>query len=86
MELEKDLNQKNIVKIGIEYKPINSFYIRMGIATNPSLSCFGIGINLKQFKVDIASSYHSTLGLSPQIGLTYQFGKKKTAKNDLPTN
>jgi len=72
IETEKDIDHKAIVKMGVEYRPVKEFFIRAGVATNPSLSCFGIGINLKNIQLDIASSYHSVLGLSPQIGLTYK--------------
>jgi len=75
IETEKDIDHKAIVKMGIEYRPINEFFIRVGMATNPSLSCFGIGIKLKKIQMDISSSYHSVLGFSPQIGLTYEFEK-----------
>ncbi|MEK6615445.1 MAG: hypothetical protein AABZ32_04945 [Bacteroidota bacterium] len=74
LETEKDIEKKGMVKAGLEYKLIKELYLRAGVSTNPSLSCFGIGINLKQFRLDISSAYHSTLGFSPQVGLIYQFG------------
>ena len=74
-ETEKNIDKKNIFKAGIEYQPIKELYLRAGISTNPSLSSFGVGINIKNFHVDISSTYHSVLGLSPQIGLRYDFVK-----------
>jgi len=76
VETEKDIEKKAMVKAGLEYKLIKELYLRAGVSSNPSLSCFGIGINLKQFKLDISSTYHSTLGFSPQVGLIYEFEKK----------
>jgi hypothetical protein len=73
LETEKDIDKKAMFKAGLEYKPIKELYLRAGISTNPSLSCFGIGIQLKQFRLDISSTYHSTFGFSPQMGLLYQF-------------
>jgi hypothetical protein len=76
-ETEKDISQKAIFKAGIEYRAVKEFYLRAGIATNPGLSSFGFGLNLKNFKVDISASYHQVLGFSPQFGLTYVFNKKQ---------
>ena len=80
LETEKDIERKAMVKAGIEYEPIKELYLRAGISTNPSLSCFGIGIHLKQFKLDISSTCHSTLGFSPQIGLIYEFAATTRTK------
>lgn len=75
VETEKDIEKKATMKAGLEYKLIKELYLRAGVSSNPSLSCFGIGINFKQFKLDLSSTYHSTLGFSPQVGLIYQFEK-----------
>jgi hypothetical protein len=80
METEKDIEKKAMAKAGIEYQPANVFYLRAGISTNPSLSCFGFGINIRNFKLDFSSTYHSTLGFSPQMGLIYTF--ERTGKTD----
>jgi hypothetical protein len=79
LETEKDIDKKAMFKAGLEYKPVKELYLRAGISTNPSLSCFGIGINLKQFRLNLSSTYHSTFGFSPQMGLIYQFDS--TPKN-----
>lgn len=79
METEKDIETKGMLKAGLEYTPMKEFYIRTGISTNPSLSCFGLGLAWKHFKLDISSTYHSTLGISPQIGLIYEFRKNSQA-------
>ena len=78
VETEKDMSQKAIFKAGIEYKPVKEFYLRAGIGTNPTLTSFGFGINLKNLKIDVAGNYHQTLGISPQLGLTYIFKKTET--------
>ncbi len=73
VETEKNIDQKADLRAGIEYRIIKELYLRAGFATNPSLSCFGIGLELKKFKLDLSSTYHATLGFSPQIGMTYDF-------------
>lgn len=78
IETEKDISKKARFKAGIEYKAVKEFYLRAGIGTNPTLSSFGFGLNLKNFKVDVSASYHQVLGISPQFGLTYLFQKSKT--------
>ena len=73
LETEKDIDKKAMFKTGLEYKPVKELCLRAGISTNPSLSCFGFGINLKNFQLDLSSTYHSTFGFSPQMGLNYRF-------------
>ncbi len=79
VETEKDIAQKAIFKAGIEYKPVKEFYLRAGIGTNPTLTSFGFGLNLKNLKIDVAANYHQTLGFSPQLGLTYIFKKAESS-------
>ena len=75
IETDKDISQKAEFKAGIEYKAVKEFYLRIGVSTNPTLTCFGFGINLKNFKMDVSATYHQTLGISPQIGLSYTLAK-----------
>ncbi len=77
IETRKDIAQKEEFRAGIEYKAVKEFYLRIGISTNPTLSCFGFGINLKNLKIDFAANYHQVLGISPQLGLSYNFAKAK---------
>lgn len=74
-ETEKDISQKAIFKTGIEYKPVNAFYLRAGMSTRPTLNSFGFGIHIKNLKMDFSSNYNQVLGFSPQVGLTYTFDK-----------
>jgi len=85
VETEKDIAQKAIFKAGIEYKPVKELYLRAGIGTNPTLTSFGFGLNLKRIQIDISANYHQTLGFSPQIGLTYIFKKEKKKTNETET-
>jgi hypothetical protein len=73
LETEKDMDRKAVFKAGAEYKVVKEFYIRAGISSNPSLSCFGFGLDLKGFRLDVTATYHSVLGLTPQLGLSYDF-------------
>jgi hypothetical protein len=72
IEAEKDIDHKPLVKSGIEYKLNEMFYLRAGVATNPFLNTFGFGLFLNNFQLDVASSFHSVLGFSPRMSLTYK--------------
>jgi hypothetical protein len=77
VETEKDIAKKAIFKTGIEYQPVPEFYLRIGISTEPVLTAFGFGIHIKNFQIDLAANYYQTLGISPQLGLSYLFDKKR---------
>ena len=84
IEAEKTSAQKTNIKGGIEYKPNSIFYLRVGGSSWPAQASFGIGANYNGLKIDLSSSYHSILGVSPQLGLSYAFGKiigKKNSKS-----
>ncbi len=73
VEAEKDVDYKPVIRGGIEYRPVNNFYLRAGAAANPGLMSFGFGIVMKKLRLDVASSFHSVLGFSPSVGLQYGF-------------
>lgn len=73
IENEKDISQSSNTKVGLEYHAIKQFYIRMGIATNPRVDCFGIGIDIKGIRLDISETIHQQLGYSSGISLSYIF-------------
>jgi len=73
LEIEKNSNEKQQFKAGLEYKVIQSAYIRAGIATNPTMESFGFGLDFKNFTIDFASSVHQVLGFSPQASVIYHF-------------
>ncbi len=72
IESEKNLDEKNIFKAGIDYHIVKILYLRAGIATNPVLTSFGIGLEFESFRFDMAASYHQQLGYTPNVSLTYQ--------------
>lgn len=70
-EAEKDADYKASFRAGIEYRPLPSFYLRGGAASNPGMSAFGMGIVMQNLRLDVASTFHSVLGFSPSISLQY---------------
>jgi hypothetical protein len=81
---EKNLAVKAIVNTGLEYHISELLYLRGGISTHPSQYAFGFGMHLKALKVDVSSSFHQTLGLTPGISIVYTNNKK--TKNTLTPN
>jgi len=77
VEVEKDIANKPILKIGAEYRIVKEVYLRGGLSNNPSLNAAGFGIELKKFNLDFAAAFHPQMGVSPQIGLRYRFEKKQ---------
>lgn len=76
-EAQKDIDHPLIIRAGAEYRVLDLIAIRAGISTNPTLNSFGFGFYFKDLVLDIAASYHQTLGFSPQVGLSYAPSKKK---------
>ena len=74
---EKDVNYVAVVNAGLEYHITELLYLRGGISTNPTQYAFGVGMQLKDFKVDLSSSFHQTLGMTPGISIIYTRDKKK---------
>ena len=53
------------MRCGMEYAYENLLFFRAGIATNPMLLCFGVGVKHEMLALDIGAEMHSALGLSP---------------------
>lgn len=76
VEVEKDIDRDASFKAGVEYRPVDVFYLRLGASTAPQSFAFGLGFDFGSFGFDLASTYHSALGFSPQASLSFQPGKK----------
>jgi hypothetical protein len=76
-EVVKDIDFSPQAKVGIEYQAMDIVYFRIGYASDPSLSTFGFGLNYQDFTLDFASGFHSTLGFTPQISLSFSPSNNK---------
>lgn len=72
-ELLKTTDQKESVRVGVEYEIIKKTYLRTGVASNPGLFSFGFETSWNQWTLQIASSMHHVLGFSPMISLMATF-------------
>ncbi|HZG00807.1 MAG TPA: hypothetical protein VEY71_07385 [Chitinophagales bacterium] len=61
-------------KAGVEYLPVKALALRAG--ANENEFTFGLGLRWKQFHLDLGSSYHRYLGISPTGSVMYAVGKK----------
>jgi hypothetical protein len=72
-EAEKNVDYTIRFKTGIEYLPLDNFYVRGGFATAPIEFSFGLGYAFSgKYKLDLGSAYHQVLGWSPNFSFTMQ--------------
>ncbi len=73
METEKSLDQELQVKAGVEYRVIESLFLRTGIITNPVKNTFGIGYEIAWASADIAFTRTEILGFTPHFTFQFKF-------------
>lgn len=78
-EAEKDIDLPMLIKAGLEYQIVKSFYLRTGITSKLNNVHFGFGFQSKQFLFDYATSNQSTLGFSHHLTISYQIGQTKAS-------
>ncbi|MCI5057687.1 MAG: hypothetical protein MRY83_16350 [Flavobacteriales bacterium] len=76
-ETEKDIDKTLQLKGGLEYHPTEIIYLRVGAGSQPFAYAFGFGLDWNGLQLDFSSSVTSVLGHSPQLALSYTFGKNK---------
>ena len=74
-EVEKDLSDKPVLRVGAEYCIGNAACIRAGFGTGPVLFSFGCGFTIGRLTIDAAGWYHQQLGFSPSVSVSFTFGK-----------
>lgn len=60
-------------RMGVAYDIDGLVVLRAGITSRPLQYFAGLGVDLGNFIVDISSGFHTQIGLSPQIALSYGF-------------
>ena len=74
-EADENLTFQTNIKCGIEYKAVEQFMLRCGVQSNPQAFTAGFGYHIKSFNFDFSNVFHSVLGSTPKVSLTYIFGK-----------
>jgi hypothetical protein len=73
LDAEKDLVHPLNVKSGLEIQAHEIFAIRFGMNTYPFQGSVGFGLKFSQFHIDMATMWHTQLGLSPSAGIHFDF-------------
>ena len=76
-DIEKNLETKMQYLAGIEYIFADYFILRGGMRLPDFSLSLGMGTQVKNLVIDFAASYHSYLGISPQITVLYEIRKGK---------
>ena len=58
---------------GMEYMPLDDFKIRAGIKSSPLMPSLGVGYRIAGIDIDTGMIYHSVLGISLGLGLSFSF-------------
>jgi long-subunit fatty acid transport protein len=78
-EVIKEEDQPVNVNAGLQYKFISQLMVRAGMSSATSSAWIGLGLSFRSFRLDVTTSYHPQLGLSP--GLLLLFALKPPAPN-----
>jgi hypothetical protein len=73
VDVEKDLIHPLNVRSGIEIQAHEIFAVRFGLTTYPFQATFGFGLKFKKLYLDLATMWHTQLGLSPSGTLAFKF-------------
>lgn len=72
----KDTDYSIGIRAGLEYQPIEHFFLRTGFSSHPTTSShFGTGFAARKFKVDYAMHTQVSLGWSHHLGIAYFWEK-----------
>jgi hypothetical protein len=76
-EIEKEEDQPVNVNAGLQYKFLPQLLARGGISTATSSMYFGIGVAWKSVRLDVTTSYHQQLGITPGLMLIFNPDKQQ---------
>lgn len=74
-EIIKEEDRPVNVQTGLQYKFIPQLLVRTGLSASTSSIYFGVGLTVRSFRLDITTSYHPQLGLSPGLLFLFEFRK-----------
>jgi opacity protein-like surface antigen len=78
LQVDDNTETKPAIRGGVEYSPIKNIAVRLGYSSeNPQGLTGGFGWSIKQIQVDLSFGYHSVLGYTPQLSVSYCFAKQK---------
>jgi len=69
-EADQTLSQSLIFRGGVKYKLHPIIHLAVGASNKPVYYTFGTSIFLKSIQIDLATSFHQVLGVTPHLGLS----------------
>ncbi|MES1215722.1 MAG: hypothetical protein ABUT20_09400 [Bacteroidota bacterium] len=76
-EIEKEEDSPVNVNVGLQYKLLPQLQIRGGMSSGTSSYWMGLGLMIKSVRIDVTSSYHPQLGITPGLLLAFNFNSKE---------
>ncbi|MBN2730684.1 MAG: hypothetical protein JXR53_15775 [Bacteroidales bacterium] len=76
VDIVKEMYRPAALRTGFSYLIMNTLAIRGGMQTAPFSISGGAGLVLKNVQVDLSTSYHQILGVSPAISLMFHLNKR----------
>ncbi|HBL78134.1 MAG: hypothetical protein A2W90_13690 [Bacteroidetes bacterium GWF2_42_66] len=70
-EMEKDLKQELLLKFGAEYRILDKFQVRGGLAGKNNLLTLGLAYSSKKLRTDFSWQYNYRLGSIPSVAISY---------------
>lgn len=72
-EIHQDIDFAARFRAGLEYQLTEQFHARLGVASGPGEMSFGLGFAATDYlRIELGSSWHEVLGLTPGVGLVYR--------------
>ena len=79
-EIQKEEDQPVNVNAGFQYKLIPQLLVRAGMSSATSSAWLGVGLTVKSFRLDVTTSYHPQLGITPGILMLFNFKAQSPKK------
>lgn len=76
-EIQKEEDQAVNVNAGLQYKFIPQLLVRAGMSSATSAAWLGLGLTIKSFRLDVTTSYHPQLGITPGVLMLFNFNRKQ---------
>ena len=76
VESEKDVEHDAGFKTGLEYLPAPAVALRAGYASLSQQTTGGVGVKTSNFQFDYAAGWHSVLGLSQFLSVSWQWERR----------
>ncbi|MBR4739175.1 MAG: hypothetical protein IK058_04135 [Bacteroidales bacterium] len=70
---ELECEERTRLRLAMEYIYEDCWMLRAGMATQPVVLTFGLGVHQRHYSVDLAVEMHDALGITPQISLVLWF-------------